>query len=361
MGKKVKERVISEAGYLVRLEQGVPVGDCRVDMGNGELVYALYEVAVTGVPISKYGDRTFLLHDVCAIAVADNTRVDTRQRDMKIREVENAIEYDRKRKEVKENIKRIVSDYYAGAKRKVFGFSQECIAKQKKLEADETFLMSAIEHDEPLPTGTFPLDLCLQHTQLINEFLEHRSIVVKRYDSSYEKNYNPSYKRNINNDSGTPWTFFVGLGATAASEIYFSKDFGTWMGRKFKIYNQEWGGNQYTGGKKKFAKGISNKFSIAGKITGLGGMIIIFKDYKTEKIDGYQFIMEEASSAYSTFGGLYGAAWSVGWEAGRYVTQQIWYQKVKFQFFYNWWQRQYGVPSYGNRHIWVYFFENYQP
>jgi hypothetical protein len=32
------------------------------------------------------------------------------------------------------------------------------------------------------------------------------------------------------------WTFYIGLGASAASEVYFSKNFGTWMGKNLNIY-----------------------------------------------------------------------------------------------------------------------------
>jgi hypothetical protein len=106
------KRIIKKEEYFTRLAQGVPVGDCWVDMGNGELAYALYEVVVISAPVSKYGDRTFLLHDICAIAVADNTRVDTRQRDIKIREAENAMEKERKKKELVGKVKSIVNKYY---------------------------------------------------------------------------------------------------------------------------------------------------------------------------------------------------------------------------------------------------------
>jgi hypothetical protein len=76
MGEKVKERVISENEYLARLEQGVPVGNCWVDMGNGELAYALQEVVVVGVPFNKYDDKFFDVHTV-NFCVADNTRIYT--------------------------------------------------------------------------------------------------------------------------------------------------------------------------------------------------------------------------------------------------------------------------------------------
>jgi hypothetical protein len=41
MEKKGKEQVIPLAEYLARLEQGIFIGDCWVDMGKGEFAYAL--------------------------------------------------------------------------------------------------------------------------------------------------------------------------------------------------------------------------------------------------------------------------------------------------------------------------------
>ena len=37
-------------------------------------------------------------------------------------------------------------------------------------------------------------------------------------------------------------------------------------------------------------------------------------------------IAEQASNTISTFGGFYGAAWGVGWEAGRGVASIPWYR-----------------------------------
>jgi hypothetical protein len=41
------KRIIKKEEYFARLSQGVPIGNCWVDMGNGELAYALHEVVVT--------------------------------------------------------------------------------------------------------------------------------------------------------------------------------------------------------------------------------------------------------------------------------------------------------------------------
>jgi hypothetical protein len=155
--------------------------------------------------------------------------------------------------------------------------------------------------------------------------------------------------------------FYAGTSMSVASEVFYSQNLGTWMGKNGKFYNQSWGGNQYTGGQYKFAKGISDKLSIAGKVAGAAGIVNTVVDYAKGSVDGYQATLDLVSGAYSTYGGLVGAAWGVGWEAGRYVTQQSGYQKAKFQVFYNWWQLQYGKPSYENRYMWNYFFENYKP
>jgi hypothetical protein len=183
--------------------------------------------------------------------------------------------------------------------------------------------------------------------------------------------YYPSYNYNApeqaaeraynNMVQSTNWQFYAGLGASAASEVYFSNKFGTWMGKNFKVYDQNWGGNGYTGGKYKFAQSTSKLLSFAGKGAGIWGMLNTGIDYYQNEIGGSQFLIEEGSSAYSTFGGIYGAAWGIGWETGRYITKQSWYQRAKFQIYYNWWQIQHGKPSYRNRYDWEYFFNNYKP
>jgi hypothetical protein len=71
----------------------------------------LQEVVVVGVPFNKYGDRMFVLQNI-AVCVSDNARVDTRQRDVKIRAAENAIEMDRKKKSLVAKVKDIVNKYY---------------------------------------------------------------------------------------------------------------------------------------------------------------------------------------------------------------------------------------------------------
>jgi hypothetical protein len=122
MSERMKEgkRIIKKEEYFARLGQGVPIGDCWVDMGNGELAYALREVVVTSVPINKYNDRTFIMYNVCACVMsADNTRVDT-QGDMKIEEVENALKYERRKKRSEGKTLENSEGIFHGSKNEIF-------------------------------------------------------------------------------------------------------------------------------------------------------------------------------------------------------------------------------------------------
>jgi hypothetical protein len=74
MGKKVYERVIPQAEYCVRLEQRIPVGDCWVDMGNGVLAYAFQKMLTIDFIISRYGERSFALVDVCALYCPEQSK-----------------------------------------------------------------------------------------------------------------------------------------------------------------------------------------------------------------------------------------------------------------------------------------------
>jgi hypothetical protein len=278
---------------------------------------------------------------------ADNTRVDT-QEDRQFEEVENALRYERRKKEVKEKLMKTVTEYYTDARAKFFGYDDESAAKRKELKMTETRLQWSISEDRPRSVGDFPAELYGRYAELIDEYLDYQIESARKDVAS-------------GNGAGSHWTFYVGLGASSASEVYFSRYFGTWMGKNYKIYDQRWGGNGSVGGKHKFARRISDKFSSVGKSAGILGMIMTGFDYHYKRITGYELLIEGASGAISTLGKIYGTAWGVGWESGRYITQQAWYQKAKFQLFYKWWQSQYGVPSYENRYMWDDFFENYKP
>ena len=147
----------------------------------------------------------------------------------------------------------------------------------------------------------------------------------------------------------------------AASELYYSEKFGTWMGKNFTLYKQTWGGNGVTGGKLKFAKKTSTGIKIGGYAIAAYNAYSVNEQYRNGEISNGWMVTEQISNVYSTFGGLYGAAWGLGWELGRTITNTEWYQEAKFNFWYNYWESKVGSPSQSNENMWIYFYQNYKP
>jgi len=156
------------------------------------------------------------------------------------------------------------------------------------------------------------------------------------------------------------WKPYAGAGSTVVQKMYYSKKHGTWMGKNFKMYKQTWGGNKYTGGKNKFGKKMSGAMEWTGRGIGMWSAWNVWSAWRKNEISIGWMITEEASNAYSTFGGLKGAAWGIGWELGRTITNTEWYQKFKFNVMYDYWERKFGSPCESNEYLWIYFFENYK-
>ena len=110
----------------------------------------------------------------------------------------------------------------------------------------------------------------------------------------------------------------------------------------------------------KFAKNKYIKLEKAGYVLGAYNAYKIYDDYEKggEKNTAW-YTIDELSNLYSTAGGLYGAAWGVGWEGGRIITNTNAYQEVKFNFWYNRLENQIGPPTEKNEVIWEDFYQNY--
>ena len=131
------------------------------------------------------------------------------------------------------------------------------------------------------------------------------------------------------------------------------------MGKNFRIYKQNWGGNGITGGKNKFAKTISDRIALVGKALGAWNAASIELERRNGEISNTQWVLEQASNAFSTFGGIPGVAWGIGWELGRFTTGMEWYQEFTYYYWYDRWEKIYGKPSESNEYFWNYFYENY--
>jgi RHS repeat-associated protein len=161
------------------------------------------------------------------------------------------------------------------------------------------------------------------------------------------------------NGGGPGWEAYAGGAASIGSEMFYSKTYGTWMGKNFKMYQQSFHGSGSVGGMNKFGKTTSNAIKWGGRLVGA------YSGYKTieQRVNGEigtgWMSAELGTTAISTFGGLYGASWGVGWELGRAVTTLDAYQEFKFNLWYNRWENQVGPPSQSTEGAWYYFYQNY--
>jgi hypothetical protein len=145
---------------------------------------------------------------------------------------------------------------------------------------------------------------------------------------------NQSLVSNVNSNNTQKDYTGVGLatfGASLEGASYEMYNKNTWYSiYKMKSYKQTFNGNGYTGGKNAHGKFWSKGFDYAGKGLGLYQAGSILLDYSNDKINSSTFIAEEGSNIYSTFGGIYGAAWGIGWEGGRLISTTEWYHKKIF-------------------------------
>ncbi len=117
-----------------------------------------------------------------------------------------------------------------------------------------------------------------------------------------------------------------------AQNLYFNKQFDTWMGKDFKIRSQEWGGNGATGGKYKFAKTTSDYLKWGGRALAVTNAVQIELERESGHISNYTATMEQASNVIGTAApGIYGLSWSIGWEAGRGIAQTEGWLDFKYQ------------------------------
>jgi RHS repeat-associated core domain len=113
-------------------------------------------------------------------------------------------------------------------------------------------------------------------------------------------------------NTGLGATFYVGMGLTSISEIYFSKDLNTWMGKDFKIRNQSWGGNQYTGGKLKFAKDLAKPFKYGTGALGVYSMYNSISDGFEGKISPTEATGDAVFGSAAIYSGFWGG-WANFW------------------------------------------------
>lgn len=133
----------------------------------------------------------------------------------------------------------------------------------------------------------------------------------------------------------------LGGGALSAGQnIMYNKD--TWRSLQFgRNYSQSFHGNQYVTDKI-ISRNFSRGLNIAGKGLGVYNAYTINQQYKAGQINDVQMFLEQGSNVFSTFGGLVGASWGIGWELGRTITTIPTYQQWKYDTWLPWRQQNLG-------------------
>ncbi len=123
-----------------------------------------------------------------------------------------------------------------------------------------------------------------------------------------------------------------GFVTSLVSDFMHNKQF--WMGKNLKFYDVSWGGNQFTGGKNKFAKKWSSLISKSGYVFTLYSMLGTADEYSKGKLNGlgatYLLGVDTAGAR-----NLYTAAWSFGTSLGKALEESNWWFNMTYKD-YNW-------------------------
>jgi len=80
----------------------------------------------------------------------------------------------------------------------------------------------------------------------------------------------------------------------------------------------------------------------AGRGLGVINAYSIETQYRNGQIGSSSRLLEQGTNVFSTFGGIPGASWGVGWEIGRGITSFDWYQDWKRETFLPWRKEKLG-------------------
>jgi RHS repeat-associated protein len=148
-----------------------------------------------------------------------------------------------------------------------------------------------------------------------------------------EKQSESSIGIDVENETSLSGNAPIGMGIAAelidklGNTIYNKKN-GTWIGKDGKVRSMSWGGNQYTGGKNKFAKVTSQRLKVGGKLLGFSSQIItaanIEMDYRSGNLTQFGRILEHGINIGSSIP-LYGTVFSVFYELGKEHGPSTWF------------------------------------
>jgi hypothetical protein len=128
-------------------------------------------------------------------------------------------------------------------------------------------------------------------------------------------------------------TAFSGLATEGLKMDFYDPKAGTWTGfagkntTAMKSYSMNFNGNGSTGGKLSLGRSASRLFKGAGFALGAYNLYSLGQNRASGRIGNITLGVEATATGISIGGGLYGAAFGIGWEAGRTVTNIPGYDK----------------------------------
>ena len=174
--------------------------------------------------------------------------------------------------------------------------------------------------------------------ETVNTLFSSIDNFIYQYESlGYTVNRSENQFKNIGIDIGEETSLSgnapIGMGITSdligevGNAMYNEKN-GTWIGKDGKVHSMSWGGNQYTGGKNKFAKATAQRLKVGGKLLGFSSQIItaanIEMDYRSGNLTQFGRILEHGINIGSSIP-LYGTVFSVFYELGKEHGPSTWF------------------------------------
>ncbi|MCX2681773.1 hypothetical protein OOZ15_17600 [Galbibacter sp. EGI 63066] len=147
-----------------------------------------------------------------------------------------------------------------------------------------------------------------------------------------------SYKyhreRNYYTNGGEGLSSIALSGAVLDITSAFLKNESFWLGKNFKFYDVNWGGNGVTGGKNKFAGKWSSRLGKLGSVASLYGAYNTYEEYQSGKLSTAGAVYLGATDA-AGLRNIYGSMWSLGTGIGKTIVESSWYFNTFYKD-YNW-------------------------
>ncbi|MCB9823353.1 hypothetical protein H6802_00090, partial [Candidatus Nomurabacteria bacterium] len=182
--------------------------------------------------------------------------------------------------------------------------------------------------------GTFAIENKNAHTSIFNdpEFGIMTAVMI-----SGKRGKINNQQTSFIEQTGSASSFASSVLGTTGGLIHSGKyDVDVWVGKNLKFNSvsvspgriRPFYGNQYTGSVNS-AKALARPLKIAGTAIGVYNYASIATSYENGNLSEGQLMGEAGANTISTFFGIKGIAFGVGWELGRIVTQTQGYQNWK--------------------------------